>query len=124
MRKIEMMKKIKLNVCPNPDCQRSFEDLIVVCDKSKNPNENYYGCPCCLFKIDPTTTYALKQIEKMIEVALPCSKSPDEICIPNCPKYFGYLYEHFKDSLLPYQCLDCDKMSDCIGDRKIIDVRS
>ena len=119
-----MMKKIKLNVCPNPNCQKSFEDLIVVCDKSKIPNESFYGCPSCLFKIDPTTTYALKKIEKTVEVATPHSQSPDEISVPKCPKYFGYLYEHFKDSIIPYQCLDCDKMSDCIGDRKIIEVGS
>ena len=120
-----MLKKIKLNVCPNPDCQRSFENLIIIYDKSKIPNEKYYGCPHCLSELDPTVTSAMKKIEKMVEVEICDNPSLEKkVDVSNCPKYLGYLHEHFKDSIIPIQCLDCKEMSDCIGDRKVIEVGS
>lgn len=111
-----MLKKIQLNICPNPDCQKKFENLILVHDKSKEPAEIFYGCPYCFFKLDPTATNVLKKIEKMVEIKESYSSSKKEI-VSNCPHYFGYLSEHFRDSIIPKQCLECEKMSSCIINR-------
>jgi hypothetical protein len=109
-----MLKKIQLNICPNPSCQKTFENLIIIHDESKMPAEIFYGCPYCFFKLDPTATNVLKKMEKVIEVKISCNSSSKKETIPNCPHYFGYLFEHFSDSIIPKQCLECEKMSSCI----------
>ena len=42
-----VLEKLQFNVCPNSNCGRPFESLIVIHDQSKKPAENYYGCPHC-----------------------------------------------------------------------------
>lgn len=118
-----MLETIKLNSCPNPDCKRSFENLIVVKDNSKSPAELFYACPYCLTKLDPTATEVLQKQEmpffkvepNKIETPSPKTEStPTNNENPeNCPYYFGYLSLHYKDSLIPQQCLTCTKMLDC-----------
>ena len=110
-----VLKKVKRSICPNPECERPFENLIVITDQSKNPPEKFYGCPNCFFKIDPTVTDSLKKIEKMIEVEEMMNVNPlEEMIVSNCPEYFGYLADSIKNSIIPRQCLDCEKMDDCL----------
>jgi hypothetical protein len=109
-----VLKKIQLNICPNPSCQKTFENLIIIHDKSKMPAEIFYGCPYCFFKLDPTATNVLKKIEKIIEVRTSCNLSSKKETISNCPHHFGYLNDHFSDSIIPKQCLECKKMSSCM----------
>jgi hypothetical protein len=110
-----VLKKLQFSVCPNPTCGRSFENLIVIHDQSKKPAERFYACPHCFFKLDPTVTCSLKRIEKVIEEQEPnqVTLSEEEIGT-NCPKYFGYLADYIHKSIIPRECLDCAKMSDCM----------
>ena len=108
-----MLKRIQKYVCPNPNCQKSFENLIIVHDKSKIPVENFYACPYCFFKLDPTVINSLKKIQEFIEVKIN-PKLTSEKNISNCPHYFGYLSKHFNDSIILKKCLDCEKMSKCL----------
>lgn len=108
-----MQKKIQKYICPNPTCQKSFESLIVVHDKSKIPAENFYACPFCFFKLDPTVISSLKKIQEFVEVKIN-PKLASEKNTSNCPHYFGYLSKHFNDSIILKKCLDCEKMSKCL----------
>lgn len=110
-----VLKKVKLSICSNPDCQRPFENLIIISDRSKNPYEKFYGCPNCFFKMDPTVTDSLKNIEKVIELEEPINGGPlEETIVSNCPKYFGYLADNIANSIISIKCLDCEKMGDCM----------
>jgi hypothetical protein len=113
----KMLKIIQLK-CPNPNCQKTFKNLIVVKDRSKNPPEIFYACPHCLTKLDPTATQVLEkeETEKQpeppttpITTAQPTTNPEPE----NCPFYYKYLSRHYKDTIIPHQCLDCPKMFEC-----------
>jgi hypothetical protein len=113
-----MSKKIQLNSCPNPKCEKKFENLIIVHDNSQIPSDSYYACPYCLMKLDPIATQILKKeeisieenAEKKTEIAVPHTKKE----IPQgCPQYFGYLRVRPKDAIIPQECLICQKMFDC-----------
>jgi hypothetical protein len=109
------LKKLQFSICPNPDCKRSFENLIVIYDRSKNPPEKFYGCPYCFFKLDPTITGSLKKIEKIVKGEEPSNVTPsEEEIVSNCPEYFGYLADHISKSIIPRQCLNCEKMDNCM----------
>jgi hypothetical protein len=113
-----VLKKVLLNLCPNPECGAYFENLILVCDESKNPVEKFYGCPCCFFKLDPTVINTLKKVEKLIEVKdLGCATKSKEEENTNCPEYFGYLADK-SNFIMPIECLDCEKMTQCINKKK------
>jgi hypothetical protein len=113
-----MSKKIQLNSCPNPKCEKKFENLIIVHDNSQIPSDSYYACPYCLMKLDPIATQILKKEEISIE-----DKAEEKIEIADthlkkeipqgCPQYFGYLCVRPKDALIPQECLVCQKMLDC-----------
>lgn len=119
-----MLKKI-LYTCPNPKCQKKFENLIIVHDNSKIHTEIYYACPYCLTKLDPTTTQGLEKEEILIEEKTEIeSTHPEREIPPGCPKYLGYLLNHLKDSVLPEDCLICPKMVDCTRAQKKGLVRS
>ena len=109
-----MMKKVEMSICPNPICEKAFENLIVIDDNSKKPPEKFYGCPFCFFKLDPIITSSLKKIEKMVDEETPCVTHLEEEIVSNCPRHLGYLADHFSDSVIPIQCLDCEKMNDCM----------
>ncbi|MCW8801789.1 MAG: hypothetical protein OQK81_00360 [Candidatus Bathyarchaeota archaeon] len=100
-----MILTVQYNVCPK--CGKSFEKLIIITDNSKTPPDKFYGCPCCYSKLETSQTNSMKKIEKKIKVIE--TKSGDE-----CPKYFGYLADHFCEEILPKECLDCKKMTDCM----------
>jgi len=100
-----MILTVQYNVCPK--CGKSFEKLIIITDKSKNPPDQFYGCPCCYSKLESTESASMKKIEKKIEVIK--TKSGVE-----CPKYFGYLADSFCKKIMPTECLDCTKMNDCM----------
>ena len=116
-----MMKTIPLNSCPNPTCQRTFENLIIVKDNSKQPAETFYACPYCLTRLDPTATQVLKKQEPTYQNYTETTPiTPVKIEQPttnetpnNCPFYYGYLSIHYKDTIIPQQCLNCKKMLDC-----------
>jgi hypothetical protein len=113
-----MSKTIQLNSCPNPKCEKKFENLILVHDYSKKPPDIYYGCPYCLMKLDPIATQILKKeeistektVDKKTEIASP---QPEKEIPQGCPQYFGYLYVRPKDDIIPQECLVCQKILDC-----------
>lgn len=110
-----MLVEESLKVCSNPNCQKRFENLMLIYDHSKNPPDRYYGCPFCFFKLDPLTVQKLTTKEVFIEK--PCE--PKKITLEDnskesCPHYFGYLCNHYKDSVISKECLLCSKMSGCI----------
>jgi hypothetical protein len=110
-----VFKIVKYSICPNTKCERPFENLIIIDDKSKNPSQKFYGCPNCFFEIDPTVTDSLKKIENMIEMEESINAdSLDKIVVDNCPKYFGYLADTIMNSIIPIKCLDCEKLDDCL----------
>ena len=100
-----MILTVQYNVCPK--CGNSFEKLIVITDNSKNPPDQFFGCPCCYSKLESSVTISMKKIEKKIEVLE--TKSGLE-----CPKYFGYLADYFCKEIMPTECIDCKKMNDCM----------
>ena len=109
-----VLKKVQSNVCSNPKCKAFFENLIVIYDKSKNPVRKYYGCPYCFFEIDPAVTLTLKKNNNTRINEPRCFNQLEEVKIANCPKYFGYLADYFSKSIIPIECLDCEKMTDCM----------
>jgi hypothetical protein len=111
-----MLEKIQLKICPNPDCQKSFEDPIIISDHSKTPALTYYGCPNCLYELDPTSLKVLEKTEKVVKPKNTIKmQSSEEKTIKNCPKYIGYLFDLPKDSIIPYECLNCPIMNKCIS---------
>lgn len=114
------MKKIQLYICPNPECEKAFENLILINNKSEEIPEKFYGCPFCFLKLDPTILKSLKKIEKVIEE--PENILPLEKEMPKCPHHFGYLSEHFHNSIITSQCLACKKMDDCMKYQKEVNI--
>ena len=106
------MKKVQLYICPNPECEKAFEDLILITNKSEDLPEKFYGCPFCFLKLDPTVISSLKKIEKIINEPDITLLVEDEMS--DCLHYFGYLSEHFHNSIITRQCLDCEKMDNCM----------
>ena len=110
-----MLTKKTLNVCSNPNCQKKFENIILIYDHSKNPPDRYYGCPFCFFKLDPVTVQKLTINEVLIEETCEPMKNPPEDDVQeSCPKYFGYLNNHYKDTVISKECLLCSRMSGCM----------
>jgi hypothetical protein len=113
-----MSKKVQLNNCPNPKCEKKFENLIIVHNNSQMPSDSYYACPHCLMKLDPIATQILKKeeisIEEKTEEKIEITDTHPEKEIPQgCPQYFGYMYVRPKDDIIPQECLICQKMLDC-----------
>ncbi|MEJ2241862.1 MAG: hypothetical protein P8Y18_06950 [Candidatus Bathyarchaeota archaeon] len=102
-----MLKEPKIVICPNPKCKTVFGNLLLILDKSKNPTEKYYGCPNCFFKVELSETVSLNEIGKN-ETKKPSSH--------NCTKYFGYLASNYTKSIIPIECLSCEKMVECVKD--------
>jgi hypothetical protein len=91
-----------------------MENFILIHDHSKKPADIYYGCPYCLFKLDPTATQVLQTKEIVFEEKKEPKKAFLKREIPTgCPQYFGYLSIHSKDANIPQECLICPKMLDC-----------
>jgi len=109
-----LLREAKINNCSNPNCHKKFENLIVVHDHSKVPTVTYYACPHCLLECDPTTIHLLKKEEKLGEDKSEINRILSEKKnISNCPQYLGYLSDRLKDSIIPYDCLNCKKMTEC-----------
>ena len=104
-----MISTIQCNICPK--CGRSFEKLIEVTDNSKTPADKFYGCPSCYSKLETSKTISIEKIEKKIDIIETTSGL-------ECPKYFGYLADYFCKAILPIECLDCKKMTDCMKNTK------
>ena len=110
-----MVEKIQLKICPNPDCQKSFDKPIIIFDNSKKPTLTYYGCPNCLHELDPTSLNVLEKTEKVVKTKNEIEKQSSEAeTTINCPKYMGYLFDLPKDLIIPYECLSCPVMNKCI----------
>ena len=100
--------------CSNPKCQKKFENFIIVHDNSRNPADIYYACPYCLLKLDPTATQVLKKDEIFVEENTEINGNHIENGVStDCPYHFGYLFDHFKDTIVSKECLLCSRMSDC-----------
>ena len=113
--KKNVLKQFQLNKCPNPKCKTPFEKPITIYDKSKKPVEKFYGCPHCFFKIDITETFLPKESENQLELKESrCFTPSEEEKISNCPNYFGYLADYYSIAIIPIECLDCEKMKDCM----------
>ena len=116
---ILFMTIIQMNCCPNPKCQKKLEKLIIVNENSSSPADFYYACPHCQFKLDPTTTQLFKKEEISIKQKTQTKrKQSKRENPPGCPKYFGYLANGLKDSLILNECLICPKMLDCTREKK------
>ena len=104
-----------LKVCSNPNCHKKFENLILISDYSKNPTNRYYGCPYCFFKLDTVNVQKLETNEILVEEAGKPQKITSEDNVQeSCPHYFGYLCNHYKDTIISKQCLLCSRMSGCM----------
>ena len=113
LEEIKSLKQVSLNVCSNLKCQKQFENLIIVCDNSKNPATSYYACPFCFFKLDPTAIQKINgPIIKAIDDVL--EKPSENDVLEGCTHYFGYLIDHYNDSIISEECLLCSRMSKCI----------
>jgi hypothetical protein len=124
-----MSKIIQLNSCPNPKCEKKFENLIIVHDSSHMPSDSYYACPYCLMKLDPIATQILKKdeisIEEKVEKKTEIANTHPEKEIPKgCPQYFGYLYVRPRDDIIPQECLMCQKILDCTLKNENVDKQS
>jgi hypothetical protein len=96
-------------VCPNPNCRKKIEELIIVSNKSAMPQEQYYACPYCYMKLDwISTTLEREKREKKVG-----EKGPSR-----CPNHFGYLAVRVllrgEDVPIPRECLACPKALDCV----------
>jgi hypothetical protein len=111
-----MMKKVQFYMCPNPECQKAFENLILIYNKSEDQPEKFYGCPYCFLKLDPTVIDTFKKIEKIVEKPDTIPSLEEEIS--DCPHYFGYLAKNFASSIITKHCLDCKKMDNCMKNIK------
>ena len=60
----KLLKEPELIKCPNPECGREIEELIVINDMSTRPIKRYYGCPHCFFEVDVLSAHYLRK-EKM-----------------------------------------------------------
>jgi hypothetical protein len=144
-----MSKIIQLNSCPNPKCEKKFENLIIVHDSSHMPSDSYYACPYCLMKLDPIATQILKKdeisieekVEKKTEIANThpekesieekvekkteiANTHPEKEIPKGCPQYFGYLYVRPRDDIIPQECLMCQKILDCTLKNENVDKQS
>jgi len=101
-----MPKILEPIICPNPNCHKKIEELIIVSDKSSTPEEQYYACPHCYMKLDWISTTLEK--EKKIE-----EKGPSR-----CTHHFGYLAVRVllrgEDVPISRECLACPKVLDCV----------
>ena len=110
-----MIVEKQLNICSNPKCQKKFENLMLVSNYSKKPQDRYYGCPFCFFRMDPTTVQKSKIEEVQTKETYEPTKTPHEnIVQESCPQYFGYLSNHYQATIISKECLLCSRMSDCM----------
>ena len=105
------------NCCPNPNCQKKLEKIIIVYEDSTNTKFNF-ACSHCGFKLDPKTTRLLKKEEEtLIEEKTETKSMKQEREIPSgCPKYLGYL--SIKEAIILMECLSCLKMATCMLEKK------
>ena len=108
-----MPKEFELIICPNPNCHRKIEELIVVSDVSTIPVERYYACPHCFFKLDVISTRLQKQKEKKKEEPPVEPPEEKEKGYSRCAGYLGYLATLPKNKPIPQECLNCPKVLDC-----------
>ena len=112
-----MLEKIQSKICPNPDCQKSFDKPIIIFNNSKKPTLTYYGCPNCLCELD-SISLNFEKTEKVVKPKNDVEiQSSERETIINCPKYMGYLFDLPKDSIIPYECLSCPVMNKCISNQ-------
>ena len=110
-----MLVEESLKVCSNSNCQKKFENLMLILNYSKSPIDRYYGCPYCFFKINSVNVQKLETNETLIEEACKSQKITSENNVHGrCLQYFGYLNNHYKDIILSKECLLCYRMSDCM----------
>lgn len=117
-----MLKEPERITCPNPRCQTTFENLIVVSDKSKTPAKRYYGCPHCLMHLDiVSVTAKRKEKKETSEDTSECEKPETKVDTPpGCPHHFGYLSIRAKDEKILQECLTCRKVLECLLQIKIV----
>ena len=119
-----MLKEPERITCPNPRCQTTFENLIVVSDRSKTPAERYYGCPNCLMHLDivsiTTKREEIEEKEEIQEDTSVCEKPETKVeSPPGCPHHFGYLSIRSKDEEILQDCLTCRRVLECMLQIKI-----
>jgi hypothetical protein len=109
-----MLKVEKQSNCSNPQCHKKLEHPIIVYDHSKVPTVTYYACPYCLLECDPTTIHVPTKEKRMAEDENEINrKLSEKKNVLNCPKYLGYLSCRLKNSFIPYECLNCKKITKC-----------
>lgn len=136
-----MPKEPEVIICPNPNCHRKIEPILLN-NLSTTPAEQYYACPNCFIKLDadagndenvteestsgPSPAHsALEKIldvissqpqeEKMEKEEGPVkSREKEEKETSGCSHHFGYLANRPKNAPIPQECLLCQKIVDCM----------
>jgi hypothetical protein len=106
-------------ICPNPECHKKIEELVIVNDLSTTPPEQYYACSHCYLKLDWISTQLQKEKEterkeepqiKQIKMGKKGSS--------RCHQYFGFLwmraYMRGGNAPVPQECLGCPIVIDCV----------
>lgn len=129
MKKTRAKTKSQSFTCSNPECERVFDNPIIVQDLSSTDKSSYYACPYCLTEIvvEGTSHGEDKKVKrkrkgtKIEETkAEPLKeesvKPSDELFLKEheCPYYFGYLNQRSKGEEIPEECLTCKKIVQCM----------
>ena len=94
--------------CPNPECRKKFDQLIMLVDHTKVPRETYYACPHCKSRIDVVfDKESLKFRNKSASIRREKHSS--------CPHYFGYLKLFTRGAQIPEECLTCKRLTECMA---------
>ncbi|RJS80620.1 hypothetical protein CW708_00130 [Candidatus Bathyarchaeota archaeon] len=109
-------------------CGREFATPILVEDLTSKDTKPYYACPFCLTKIEETKEVKkkkvkrkVKKLKKKIEEHVKEESLKTEgasVKEHKCPYHFGYLAERPSGQGIPEECLTCDKLVDCMLNKK------
>ena len=97
------------------ECEQEFRRPLVAKILSHGPACTYYACPHCLTEVPRTINQQSKRNRKTCtsEEATSVSATPEGNA--DCQHYFGYLKKRPKDTVIPDDCLTCEKMIECMA---------
>ena len=93
--------------CPNPECRKKFDQLIMLVDHTKVPRETYYACPHCKSRIDIVFNKESLRFRNKSGSIMREKQS-------SCPHYFGYLKLFTRGAKIPEECLTCKRLTECM----------
>jgi len=104
--------------CPNPECRKKFDQLIMLVDHTKVPRETYYACPHCKSRIDVVfdrESLRFRNKSGSIRKFRNKSGSMRRENRSSCPHYFGYLKLFTRGAQIPEECLTCKRLTECMA---------